>query len=161
MLRRNVCNVIDSMVAMLMNLFTLIVFLKQNILWKKENMEARQTDGCNVDWIRERREEDGSEEEEVRLGGHVCSRDKTASFHFDWQARGGLCERPQTHTPLLQSLTGAAIILSGGHRSLSLPPSSPSPSVTCFYPSFLLPSCIFGSVLNSSALLSGHFVFLC
>lgn len=136
------------------NIFCLILFFfATKYSMKKQNMEGSEIDGCNVNWIGERREEDGSEGGGggVRLGGHVCRRDKTASFLFDWQARGGLCGAPtDTHTPLLQSLTGAAIILSGGHCSLSLPPSSPFPSVTCFYQPFLLPSCIFRSVLNSS-----------
>lgn len=55
-----------------------------------------------------------------QVRGHVCKRDKTSSFHFDWQAKGGLSKAPRDTTPLPPSLSVTAITLSLGHHSLSL-----------------------------------------
>lgn len=55
-----------------------------------------------------------------QVRGHVCKRDKTSSFHFDWQAKGGLSKAPRDTTPLPPSLSVTAITLSLGHHSLCL-----------------------------------------
>lgn len=88
--------------------------------------------------VGKRREERGIEEEEEKGGGqvrgHMCESDKTSSFHFDWQARGGLSKAPTPTLPI--TLLSHYHTFSRPSLSLSLPPplsySPSSPSITCF-----------------------------
>lgn len=92
-----------------------------------------------------------------QVRGHVCKRDKTSSFHFDWQAGGGPSEPPSpslpprdTHPTSLHHSPPPLSHFSLGHHSLCLSPRLYHtlhhpllPSVTCFQTHFLLSSSVF------------------
>lgn len=136
--------------------------------------------------IGKKREGGGGGGGQVR--GHVCKRDKTSSFHFDWQAGGGPSEPPsplETPTPppsitlprRYHTFLWAITLSVSLHASIILsitpffPPSPASKHTFSFHQVFFFfifnPGCSFSSrgrtplVFSSQFFFArGHFVFV-